>query len=115
MRTLNDYFIPFQINDVSTAGQVYIPVPDGGKIIKIATILNGAIGTANAVLTAKINNVAVTGGVVTIATASSAAGDLDSAVPTAANEVLEDDKLEIETNGASSNAIVVNGMITIRR
>ena len=109
MRTLNDYFIPFQINNV------YIPVPDGGKVIKIATILNGAIGTANAVLTAKINGTAVTGGVVTIATASSAAGDLDSAVPTAANEVAEDGLLEIETNGASTNTIVVNGMITIRR
>ena len=77
--------------------------------------MNGAIGTADAVLTAKINGTAVTGGVVTIATSSSAAGDLDTAIPTAANEVAEDDKLEIETNGASSNAIVVNGMITIRR
>ena len=115
MRTLNDYFIPFQINDVSTAGQVYIPVPDSGKIVKIETILNGTIATAPAVLTAKINTVAVTGGVVTIAHGSSAAGDLDSAIPTALNEVKESDLLEIETTGASTNTIVVNGMITIRR
>lgn len=51
----------------------------------------------------------------TIATASSAAGDVDSCVPTAANQVLEDDTIEIETNGASSNAISVDGVIIVRR
>ena len=101
MRTLNDYFIPFKITDVSTAGQVYVPVPDAGKIVKVITALNGAIGTANAVLTLKIGGTAVTGGTVTITQSGSAAGDVDSCVPTAANEVLEDDAIEIETNGAS--------------
>ena len=115
MRTLNDYFIPFKITDVSTAGQVYVPVPDGGKIIKVITALNGAIGTADAVLTLKIGGAAVTGGTVTITQSGSAAGDVDSCVPTAATEVLEDGPIEIETTGASSNAISVDGVIIVRR
>lgn len=115
MRTLNDYFIPFKIEDVSTAGQVYVPVPDGGKIVKVITALNGALGTANAVLTLKIGGTAVTGGSITITQSGSAAGDVDTCVPTAANEVSEDDTIEIETNGASSNTISVDGVIVIRR
>jgi hypothetical protein len=115
MRTLNDYFIPFYIADVSTAGQVYCPVPDAGKIIKIMTSLNGAIGTADVDITAKIGGTAVTGGVVTIATASSAAGDQDSASPTAANDLVEGSVLEIETDGASTNTVSVHGVVVVRR
>ena len=66
MRTLNDYFIYGKIEDVSTAGQIYIPVPDDGKIIKIMSALNGALGTADAVLTSKIDGTAVTDGAITI-------------------------------------------------
>lgn len=39
MRTLNDYFIPFKITDVSTAGQVYVPVPDAGRSSKSSPLL----------------------------------------------------------------------------
>ena len=37
MRTLNDYFIYGEIASVSTASSTFVPVPDGGKIIKIIT------------------------------------------------------------------------------
>ena len=104
-----------KIEDVSTAGQVYVPSPTDGRIVAIYSALNGAIGTADAVLTAKIGGVAVTGGVVTIATASSAAGDIDSAFPTGANYVTEGAAIEIETNGASSNTVSVDLTILISR
>lgn len=109
--------VPFIIDDVSTAGQVYIPVNREmeGEIVEIRTVLNGAIATANAVLTAKIGGTAVTGGVVTIATASSAAGDVDTASPTALNKVVEGDAIEIETNGGSTNTVRVFGNILIKR
>ena len=109
--------VPFVIDDVSTAGQVYIPVnaEQAGTIVEIRTALNGAIGTADVDLTAKINTVAVTGGLLTIATASSAAGDVDSVAPTALNEVIEGDVIEIETDGASTNTVRVFGNILIRR
>ena len=113
--------LPFVINDVSTAGQVFVPINREceGTIVEIRTVLNGAIGTANAVRTSKIvtgtTAVAITGGQITITQSGSAVADLDSCSPTALNTVVEDQKIEIETNGASSNTIQVFGMILIKR
>ena len=109
--------IPFTIDDVSTAGQVYVPINEEqeGQIVEIETVLNGAIATANAGLTAKIGGTAVTGGTITIAFSGSAAGDVDNCAPTAANEVVDGSVIEIETNGASTNTVQVFGNIKIRR
>ena len=46
MRTLNDYFLTAEIEDISTASSTFVAVPDGGKIIKIITALQGAISAA---------------------------------------------------------------------
>jgi serine protease inhibitor ecotin len=40
MRTLNDYFITAEIEDVSTASSTFVAVPDGGKVVKIITALS---------------------------------------------------------------------------
>jgi hypothetical protein len=50
-------------------------------------VIDGVVSTADITITASIGGVGVTNGVVTIATAGSAAGDVDSATPTAANTV----------------------------
>jgi hypothetical protein len=113
MRTLNDYFLTFEIDDISTAGQAYVAVPDGGQIVKVITVLNGAIGTADADLTVKTAE--GTAGVITVATASSAAGDVDTLEPTTNNNVVEGGSIEIETDGASTNTVKVFGTIIIRR
>ena len=55
MRTLNDYFLSVKMADVSTAGSVYVVAPDAGKIIKISSVLGGAIATADAEITTEIN------------------------------------------------------------
>ena len=115
MRTLNDYFLQVNMVDVSTAGSVYVVAPDAGKIIKIYSALSGAIGTANAGITTKVDTVAVTGGAITIATASSASGDVDTAVPTANNNVSDGSIIEIITDGASTNTVPVEFTIVIRR
>ena len=115
MRTLNDYFITSTIADVSTASSTFVPVPDGGRVIKIITALQGAIGTANAAITFEIGGTAITGGGITVAYSGSAAGDVDTAEPTAANEVLEDGTIEMITDGASSNTIKLVVTFVIRR
>lgn len=115
---LRYYYLTTYLADVSTAGQCYVHVPTdfgSGKIVRIETVLNGAIATADAALTAKINGTAVTGGTITIANSSSAAGDRDSCVPTGANVVAGGDQIEIETDGASTNTIPVFITITIAR
>ncbi len=115
MRTLNDYFLTSTIADISTASSTFVPVPDGGKIIKIITAHQGAIGTANAAITFEIGGVAITGGAITVTQSGSAAGDIDTAEPTAANEVAEDGSIEMITDGSSSNTIKLVVTFVIRR
>ena len=62
MRTLNDYFVTAEIEDISTASSTFVAVPDGGRIIKIITALQGAISGGNAAISFEIGGTAVTGG-----------------------------------------------------
>lgn len=105
--SLQTRFVTVDIDDVSSAGSYWVVPGFAGKIKKITTVLHGAIGTANAVVTTEIGGTAVTGGAVTIATASSAAGDVDTATPTAANVFTAAQPLEVITNGASTNTVKV--------
>ena len=107
------YAIEVTIPDISTASTQYIGIPYAGDILKITTAIDGTIATADADITAKINTVAVTDGVVTVAFSGSAAGDIDTATPTAANAVVEGDLLTIETDGASTNAVTCNVTVMI--
>ena len=115
MRTLNDYFIYGEIADVSTASSTFVAVPDSGKIIKIITSLQGAISGATAGISFEIGGTAVTGGGITVAHSGSAAGDVDSAEPTAANNVEEGGTIEMITDGASTGAKKLNVTFVIRR
>ena len=115
MRTLNDYFITAEIEDVSTASSTFVGVPDGGKIVKIITALQGAISGGNAAITFEIGGTAVTGGAITVAHSGSAAGDVDTAEPTAANSVNEGQAIEMITDGGSTNTSKAVVTFVIRR
>ena len=115
MRTLNDYFLTAKITDISTAGSTFVAVPDGGKIVKILTSIKNAITTADAALTFEIGGTAVTGGAITVTQSGSAAGDVDTATPTAANRVEEGEAIEIITDGGSSTACECIVTFVIRR
>ena len=115
MRTLNDYFLTSTIADISTASSTFVPVPDGGKVIKILTALQGAIGTANGGITFEIGGTAITGGGITVTQSGSAAGDVDTSEPTAANRVEEDGSIEMITDGGSSTACECVVTFIIRR
>lgn len=115
MRTLNDYFLTAEIEDVSTASSTFVTVPDGGKIIKIFSALQGAISGADAALSFEIGGTAVTGGGITIANSGSAAGDVDSAEPTAANSINEGEAIEMITDGSSTGTAKAVITFVIRR
>ena len=104
---LSRRFLTVQIEDISTAGQKFVVPGFAGKIVKMHSVINGAIATADADLTAKIAGTAVTGGVITVATSGSAAGDVDTATPTALNSFTAAQAIEIETDGASTNTVEV--------
>jgi hypothetical protein len=115
MRTLNDYFVTAEIEDVSTASSTFVAIPDGGKVIKIITALQGAITTANAAVSFEIGGTAITGGGITVAHSGSAAGTVDTAEPTAANRVEEDGTIEMITDGGSTGTAKLLVTFVIRR
>lgn len=77
--------------------------PVAGTLDGIKSVLNGALATGDGTLTAAINGVAVTTGVLTLTQAGSAAGDVDTCSPTAAKTVAVGDVITI-TGGGSSTA-----------
>ena len=115
MRTLNDYFLTVQLTDVSAASSVNVAVPDDGNIIKIISVLGGAITVADSAVITKINGTTVTGGGFTVAYSGSAAGDIDTATPTALNSVTEGQYITITSDGASSTTQPITVTLVIRR
>ena len=115
MRTLNDYFLTAKVTDISTAGSTFVAVPDAGNIVKIYTSIKNAITTANAAITFEIGGTAVTNGAITVTQAGSAAGDVDSSTPSAANRVEEGGSIEIISDGASATACEMIVTFVIRR
>jgi hypothetical protein len=115
MRTLNDYFLTAKVTDISTAGSTFVAVPDGGRIVKIISTIKNAITTANAALSFEIGGTAVTNGGITVGFDGSAAGDVDSSTPSAANRVEEGETIEIISDGGSSTACECVITFVIRR
>lgn len=83
---------------------VRVVSPVAGTITKIYSVIDGALTTGNATLTAAINGNAVTNGVVTVTQAGSAAGDIDVASPSAANTVAAGDLIAITPGGTNDAA-----------
>lgn len=92
-----------------------IPVPFKGDIVKVWTALGGAITVADASVAVAINGTAVTGATLTVATSGSAAGDIDSAVPTGAFSVNEGDVITFTPSGATGTNVPLNCCAVIRR
>lgn len=100
--SVNDLVLSLDIADGSLDTTYYLPVPHGGKLSLIQTVTDGAVSAADITVTASIGGVAVTGGVVTIATAGSAAGDVDTASPTANNTVAAGGTIAFAVAGGGS-------------
>jgi len=94
------------IADVSSASTILVPMPKC-FVVRVATILAGAITVGDATITIKKNTTSL--GTITIATASSAAGDWDELL--ADGVAIDDfyfdgvdDYMHIETDGGSTGA-----------
>lgn len=102
---LDQYVLIGEIADISSSASSWIVAPYAGTIETIYTVIDGAITGGDAAITFEIATVAVTDGGITIANSSSAAGDVDSSTPSAANIVTAGQAIEILTNGGSTNAV----------
>lgn len=104
-------WVTAELTDVSTASSTWVAAPFDGFVGRFKTILHGAIATADAAVGLEIGGTNVTGCQLTIANSGSAAGDVDEGEATAANAVTEGQAVEIDTDGASTNAISVTCMV----
>lgn len=104
-RPLNVIRVSTYMADSSTAGSSFAVAPTRGKIIKVGSIIHAAVTTANTNISTKINGNAIAGGAFIIAFSGAAAGDVDTAIPSGANTVNEDDKIEFVSDGAGSGTV----------
>lgn len=89
------------IEDISSATDIYIPIPYAGVIKKITTVVSGAVSTADLVLTfydSSSNSM----GTITVASSGSAAGDVDTLSPASNNVVTANDYIRINGDGGPS-------------
>lgn len=107
--TLNGY-----IEDVSSVETVHVPVPYAGTISKVITVLEGAIGSADATVTVR-NGSAASMGTLTITQSGSAAGDVDTLSPSSNNTVSADSFLTISSDGASTTQAKLRFTIVLDR
>ena len=113
---VNEYFVSLDIADGSAEAVYYLACPHAGTISKIATVIDAAVATADITITAAIGGTGITNGVVTIATAASAAGDLDTATPTALNVVTAGQAVNFTvTGGGAGGTPRVHLVMTISR
>ncbi len=102
------------IDNISTASQVYIPVPKefDGTILQLVATLDGAISVADAVLTVK-NSDGTTIGTLTVPYSGSAAGDTVTADLNGLCRPGE--AIEVETNGGSTTAAKCYVTVVVKR
>lgn len=97
----------------SGAAVLRIVSPVAGDIAAIRTVLNGALTTGDATLTGKIGATGITNGVVTITQAGSAAGDVDSATPSAAKTVAVGEVISVTVGGTNDASVTAEVVLTI--
>lgn len=95
-------YLTVDIADLSAEASYFVVSPVAGDISKLFSVIDGAVSTADVTVTARIGGVAVTNGVLTIATSGSAAGDVDIATPTAARTVAAGGAIELLVTGGGS-------------
>jgi hypothetical protein len=114
-RPLSEDAITVTMADLSTASSVFVASPWRGTIKRYYSAIANAITTADGSVSMEINGTAVTGSTITVTQSGSAAGDVDSAIPTGANYVNEGDTIEIITTGACDTTCITTFTIVIER
>lgn len=106
----NANYVPLNVSipDVSSPGSYFVASPIIGKIAAIYVTLDNAITVANAIVSAKINGVAVTGSSITVTFTGSAAGSVYSSTPSGANTINQGNSIEILTDGGSTTTARAN-------
>lgn len=99
---LNKFAMSVDIADLSADTVYYVVVPFDAKLVRLDSVIDGAVSSADVTITPSIGGTDVTNGAITIATSASAAGDQDYAEPTAANYVAANGAVKLTVAGGGS-------------
>lgn len=113
--SINKVYLPLRVATLVGSNVYRVLSPYAGTVTSIRTVTEGVLTTGDATLTGKIGGVAITDGVVTITQVGSAAGDKDTATPSAANTVAAWDEISLTVGGTNATATVANCWIEITR
>lgn len=91
------------LTDVSTAETIYIAIPFACTVTRVVSVLQGAISGADATVTCRDNG-GTSMGTLTVAYSGSAAGDVDILTPSTNNTFSANQRMAIQTDGASTDA-----------
>ena len=110
LNNANLIYLSCHLANAANAEDAYVVSPLDGEITTIWSVIYDACD-ADTVITPSIGGVSITGGSITITAAGSAAGDVDSAVPSANNDVLAGQAIRFLSDGGATNALPL--MITV--
>ena len=102
------------LEDVSAVETIYVPIPYAGNIIKVQTILEASIGSADSTVTIR-NSSGSTMGTITVAHSGSAAGDMVYVEPSSDNTMTDNDYITVSSDGASTNSAKLRVAIVLER
>jgi hypothetical protein len=111
----NKVYVQALVQTLVGTNSYYSLAPVAGRVTKIWSVIEGVLTTGDATLTAKINGTGITTGVITITQSGSAAGDVDSATPTALNVVAAGDTLTVAVGGTNATASKAQVIFEITR
>jgi hypothetical protein len=112
--TLIELSLEGYLENVSAVEKVYVPIPFAGTVVKILTVLEAVISSANSTVTVK-NAAGSSMGTLTITASGSAAGDVDTLVPVSNNTVTADSFITVESDGASTNTAKLRFVVVLDR
>jgi hypothetical protein len=116
-RPINEAYVVGHMADLSTASDTaYLVATHRGRFKRAYTIIANAITTANASVAVKVNGTTV--GTITVATASSAAGDVDTVYlgyQGTSNFVNEGDLITFVSDGGSDTTTITRCTAVIER
>ena len=111
---LNEYAVHSCIADITTGTSDWVVAPHAGDIVNWWSVIDATI-TGDAGITLEIAATPVTNSAIIITASASAAGDVDTAAPSAANTVTAGQAIEIVSDGNPSGGTEVCFTIVIAR
>lgn len=90
--------------DISSAENLYFPIPFGGTVSRVTSVLEGSIAGSDLVVTVK-NSSSSTMGTLTVTQSGSAAGDVDFVNPTTNNTVTDNDYILVQSDGGPTSHV----------